>query len=137
MLGNKLKKPPIAGLMASISVFIVMVAYTFIAPLNDLVELVIFLCLDILVFAAMLLTVSRDVKWLELFSVPKFQKQIGIITITLAIIFVIGMVAVSEGMFSQINAAVILFAMVGVFSQLIYSCTEIAKKELKLQKDSA
>ena len=132
MLGYELKKPSIAGLMASISVFIVMVAYTFIAPLNDLVELVIFLCVDILVFAVMLLTVSRDVQWLEIFSLPKFQKQIGIITIVLAIIFVIGMVAVSYDLYPQIYAAIILIFLVGIFSQLIYSCAICAKKDLKL-----
>ncbi len=135
MLGYELKKPSIAGLMASISVFIVMVAYTFIAPLNDLVELVIFLCVDILVFAVMLLTVSRDVQWLEIFSLPKFQKQIGIITIVLAIIFVIGMVAVSYDLYPQIYAAIILIFLVGIFSQLIYSCAISAKKDFKLQKD--
>ena len=135
MLGYELKKPSIAGLMASISVFIVMVAYTFIAPLNDLVELVIFLCVDILVFAVMLLTVSRDVQWLEIFSLPKFQKQIGIITIVLAIIFVIGMVAVSYDLYPQIYAAIILIFLVGIFSQLIYLCAISAKKDFKLQKD--
>lgn len=132
MLGYKLKKPPIAGLMASISVFIVMVAYTFIAPLNDLVELMIFLCVDIIVFAVMLLTASRDVQWLEIFSIPKFQKQIGIITIVLAIIFVISMVAVSYDLYPQVYAAIILIFLVGIFSQLIYSCTISAKKDLKL-----
>lgn len=135
MLGHKLKKPPIAGLMASISVFIVMVAYTFIAPLNDLVELAIFLCLDTIVFVAMLLTVSRDIQWLEIFSVSKFQKQIGIITIVIAAMFAIGMVAVSQYEFDQINAAAILITMVGLISTLIYSCAESAKKELK-QKSS-
>lgn len=132
MLGYELKKPPIAGLMASISVFIVIVTYTFIAPLNDLVERVIFLCLDIIVFAAMLLTASRDIQWLEIFSVPKFQKQIGIITIVIAVMFAIGMVAVSQDKFSQINAAIILIFLVGIFSQLIYSCAISAKKDLKL-----
>lgn len=132
MFVYKLRKPPIAGLMASISVFIVMVAYTFIAPLNDLVELVIFLCLDIIVFVAMLLTASRDIQWLEIFSVPKFQKQIGIITIVIAVTFAIGMVAVSQDKFSQINAAIILIFLVGIFSQLIYSCAICAKKDLKL-----
>lgn len=90
-----------------------------------------------IVFAAMLLTASRDIQWLEIFSVPKFQKQIGIITIVIAAMFAIGVVAVSQDKFSQINAAAIFITIVGLISTLIFSCAESAKKELKLQNKSS
>lgn len=133
MFGWELRKPSIVGLMASISILIVLVTYTFIVySLDDLMEIIFSLVLDVAVFVTILLVVCRDVQWLEIFSVPKFQKQIGIITIVIAVMFAIGMVAVSQDKFSQINAAIILIFLVGIFSQLIYSCAISAKKDLKL-----
>ncbi len=130
MLGFELRKPPIVGLIVSISILIVLVAYTFILyPLDNFMNIAISLVLDMIVFAAMLLTVSRDVQWLEIFSVPKFQKQIGIFTIVLTAIFVIGMVAVSEDIISQFDASWIFPFVIAWACIVILSCVESAQKK--------
>lgn len=130
MLGFELRKPPIVGLIVSISILIVLVAYTFILyPLDNFMNIAISLVLDMIVFAAMLLTVSRDVQWLEIFSVPKFQKQIGIFTIVLTAIFVIGMVAVSENIISQFDASWIFPFVIAWACIVILSCVESAQKK--------
>lgn len=131
MLGWEVRKPSIIGLMVSISIFMVFVAYTFLVySLDNLVEAVLSLVLDILVFVIILLTASRDVQWLEIFSMPKFQKGIGIIAIVLAVISVIGMVAVSEGVISQIDASWILPFTVSVACMIILSDIANAQKEI-------
>ena len=130
MFGWELRKPSIVGLMAAISILIVLVAYTFIAfPLDNLIEIVVSLVLDIIVFATVLVVVSRDVQWFEIFSVPKFQKRIGITMIVLAVIFVIGIAAVSEDMISQLDASWLFPCVIALASIYVLSDIAIAPKE--------
>lgn len=136
MLGWELRKPPIAGLIASISILIVMVAYTFIVfPLDNLMGIIASLVLDIIVFVTTLLVASRDVQWLEIFAVPKFQKWIGILTIVLAIILVIGMVAVSEDVISQFDASWIFPFVIAWACIVILSYVESAQKKIDHKMD--
>lgn len=131
MFGWELRKPSIVGLMASISILIVLVTYTFIVySLDDLTEIIFSLVLDIAVFATILVVVCRDVQWLEIFSVPKFQKRIGITTIVLAVIFVIGMVAISEDMISQFDASWFFPCVIALACMYILSDIASAQKEI-------
>lgn len=131
MFGWKVRKPSIVGLMFSIAILAVMLTYTFVtSPLNDLIWIAAQLFLDLAAFALILLTVSLDVQWLEIFAMSKFQKQIGILAIAVAAVFVIGMIIVSRNASLQDNVAVMFIFVVGLACTVIRSFIEFDTKEV-------
>ena len=81
------KKPPIVGLAIAVSILITLLAYTFVScPLDDLFLLLVWLVVDLIVFGLAYFVMSVDVPWLEFFKMPKFQRNISLIIVAIAIV---------------------------------------------------
>ena len=132
MLGRKLKKPPIVGLVASISILIILLAYTFVScPLDNLVGIVTWLCVDIITFAIIYITVSLDVCWLDIFSTQSFQKNISIMIIAIMLIIVGELILTYLDMIAHYEPITIYLIVIMCACFYIISYATRAQKELK------
>lgn len=88
MFGWKLrKKPPIVGLAISLSILIMLLALTLlIFSTEDHIGIALGVILDLIVFGFAYFAMSIDVQWIELLTMPKFQRNISMIVLAVAII---------------------------------------------------
>lgn len=105
-----MRRPPIVGLASAVSIFAIMLLYTYeIYDPNDQLGLAIWLVFDLLIFGLAYRVISMDVQWLELFSTKIFQICASIFILIFTAIIILGVIFSLD---AQIPNAVLIEALV-------------------------